>query len=566
MNKIEDRNNEEMEIDLGRLLRAVIDRAWLVAATAVVCAVLTAVCTFFFITPKYKAAAMFYVNNNSFSVGDASLSISSGDLVTSRGLVDSYIVILNTRETLNDVRDYAGVKRTYAELKGMISASAVNETEIFQVAVTSSDPNEAERIANAIAYILPKRIGTIIDGTSAKVVDAAVVPSAPSSPSYTKNTMLGFLLGLFVSVGAVVLHELFDITIRSEEDVTQLCDHPILAAVPDMTAHGKGGTYYSHYYGYGRNGSKKDAYAAASQAKQPEVINKGLGFAANKTYKILRRKIQKNAYAASIQGENQHEVMGKGISFAATEAYKLLRTKIQFSFTDDNECRVIGLSSALSGEGKSLTAVNFAYTLSQLGKKVMLIDCDMRRPTLAEKLGINKKPGLSSYLTGQSHLVDLVQNCNLKGSEEAFHVISAGQNPPNPVELLSSARMQNALNTMRKAYDYIILDLPPVGEVTDALAVANATDGMLLVVRQNYCDRLALSEAVRQFEFIDAKILGTVFNCTSEHGSHYGNGYYKRYHKYYYKRYHRSHYYDKSYAAAANSASAQETVNNKTGE
>ena len=103
MNEIEIRKNDEIEIDLGRVFRAVLDRAWLVAVVSVVCAVVMFLGTFFFITPQYTSAAMFYVNNNSFSVGDASLSISNGDLVTSRGLVDSYIVILKTRETLNDV-------------------------------------------------------------------------------------------------------------------------------------------------------------------------------------------------------------------------------------------------------------------------------------------------------------------------------------------------------------------------------------------------------------------------------------------------------------------------------
>ena len=496
MNEKEFQKNEEIEIDLGRDLRAVMDRAWLVAIVAVLCAVLTFLGTFFFITPEYESSAMFYVNNSNLSLGDASVSISSGDLTTSRNLVDSYIVILNTRETLVDVIDYASVSRSYKEVKNMLSAEAVNETEIFKVTVTSTDPQEAEQIANAIAYILPKRIGTIIDGTSAKVVDAAIVPTKPSSPSYMKNTIVGFLVGFVLSVGAIALREIFDITIRVEDDVAQCCKHPILAAVPDMAAPGKG----SSYYGYGSSRSKKGKYATATQQAKRSVI-------------------------------------GPNISFAASEAYKLLRTKLQFSFADENDSRIIGLSSALSGEGKSLTAVNLAYTLSQLDKKVLLVDCDMRRPTLAEKTGVLKYPGLSNYLTRQCSLDDVVQVCNLKDGEQVFHVIAAGQNPPNPVELLSSARMKKALAELRRVYDYVILDLPPVGEVSDALAITKETDGILLVVRQNYCDRNVLADAARQFEFINAKTLGVVFNCTSEHG---GKGYYKRYYKRYYKGYAKS--------------------------
>ena len=491
MNEREIQKNEEIEIDLGRVLRAVMSRAWLVVVVAVLCAVLTFAGTFFFITPQYESAAMFYVNNSNLSLGDTSLSISSGDLSTSRNLVDSYIVILNTRETLVDVIDYAGASRNYKELREMITAEAVNETELFRVTVTSPDPQEAERIANAIAYILPKRIGTIIDGTSARVADAAIVPSSPSSPSYPKNTVIGFLLGFVLSVGVIALREIFDTTIRAEEDITQSCKHPILAAVPDMTVSGKGGSYY------GSSRNKKGKYAAATQ-------------------------------------QAKRGLMGPNISFAASEAYKLLRTKLQFSFADENDCHIIGISSALSGEGKSLTAVNLAYALSQLDKKVLLVDCDMRRPTLAEKIGILKYPGLSNYLTRQCHLNELIQQCELKKGENVFHVISAGQNPPNPVELLSSERMKKALGAMRGAYDYVILDLPPVGEVSDAMAIAKETDGILLVVRQNYCDRSVLADAVHQFDFINAKTLGIVFNATQENG---GKGYYKRYYKGYAKSY-----------------------------
>ena len=485
---------EEMELDLGRLLRAVLDHAWTVCLVTVLCAVIAFAGTFFLITPQYQAATKFYVNNNSRLPGDNTASMSSGDLSTSRSLVDSYLVILNTKETILDVIEYAQTSLPYEVVKDMINAKAVNETEIFEVTVTSPDAEEALRIADAISQVLPNRIGTIIDGTSAKVVETAVLPQGPSSPSYPKNTVIGALLGFVLVVMVIVLREIFDVTIRGEEDIALCCKYPILASVPDMTAPSKGGSYY--------DSSKK------------------------------RNKKKGGTFAADAQ-QKRTGLMGKHVSFAAAEAYKLLRTKLQFSFADENGCRVIGLSSALSGEGKSLTAINLAYTLSQLNKKVILIDCDMRRPTLAEKLGIAKTPGLSSFLTGQCNLDELLQRCNLKGDEAAFAVIAAGQNPPNPVELLSSARMEAALNALRKYYDYVILDLPPVGEVTDAMAVAQKTDGMLLVVRQNYCNRIVLADAARQFGFIHSKILGIVVNCVVEPGRTYGKSYYKRYYKYY---------------------------------
>ncbi len=491
--------SETSGVDLQRLVYVLLRKAWLIGLVSIVCAVVVLLGSVFLITPKYEASAVFYVNNSALSIGDASLSIESGDITASKSLVNTYIVILKDRVTLVDILDYAGVDLHYSELEDLIKAEPLNETEVFKVTVTNSNPQDAASLANAVAYILPKRIASIIDGSSAKIVSDAVTPVKPSSPNYTVNTLVGFLLALILSVGIITVREIYDITIQTENDINQCCRHPILVSVPDMAAPGKGGSSY-YGYGKGKSGKKKGKYSTTSQGAKNTII-------------------------------------GPDISFAASEAYKLLRTKLEFSFADENNCRVIGISSALSGEGKSLTAVNLAFALSQLNKKVLLVDCDMRRPTLAEKLGILKQPGLSSYLSRQCHLDELVQMCSMKNNENAFHVISAGQNPPNPIELLSSERMKKALSAMRDAYDYVILDFPPVGEVSDAMAVAKETDGMLLVVRQNCCDRVTLSETVRQFEFINAKVLGVVFNGTNEQGGNYGKGYYKRYYKSYYKKY-----------------------------
>ncbi|MBE6992485.1 MAG: polysaccharide biosynthesis tyrosine autokinase [Ruminococcaceae bacterium] len=502
--KVTTQNNEELEIDLRRIFEIIWNKLWLIVVVGIVGAAAAFAVTHFFITPQYQSAAMFYVNNNSLSVGDASLSISSSDIVASKSLVDTYIVILNTRETLNDVIDYADVDRSYAEVKGMLSAEPVNETEIFQIVVTSPDPVEAENIASAIAYILPKRISSIIEGTSAKIVDTAVVPVSPSSPSYPKNTMLGCMLGVLLTVMAIVLYEVFDVTIRTEDDITKRIKYPVLASVPDMENTSRSGYYKSGYYYYGYGNRKKN---------------------------------QKNK---RLQSKEKPALIGGQISFSASEAYKLLRTKLQFSFADEIQTRIIGVSSALAGEGKSLTSANLAYSLSELGKKVLLIDCDMRRPSLDTKLTIQKTPGLSDYLTGQCSVTDVFQPCGLPESENAFSVIAAGRNPPNPIELLSSARMSELLKSFRDTFDYVVLDLPPVMEVSDAMAVAKETDGILLVVRQNHGNNIVLNSVVREFEFVGAKLLGVVFNCTQDSGGSYYSKYYRRYYGRYYKRYYRS--------------------------
>ena len=498
-----------LEINLQKLFGAILNKMWLIVLVAVIAAIVTFLGTYFFVTPQYQSSAMFYVNNSSFSMGDASFSITSSDITASKSLVKSYIVILQTRQTMDDIIDYTGLDRTHTQLMSMITAQSVDNTEIFKVVVESPNPEEAKKIADAISYILPKRISSIIEGTSAKVVDMPKVPVNPSSPSYTTNAIIGFLVGLTLTVSVIALMEIFDVTIRSEDDIAQNSEHPILASVPDMSMPTKSG----YYYGYG---SKKGDKAALN-GKQPTLV-------------------------------------GKGIAFTATEAYNLLRTKLQFSFAGDNRCRVIAVSSAMSGEGKSLSAVNLAYSMSQLGKRVLLIDCDMRRPSLNVKLPVKKTPGLSNYLSGLCALDAIFQPCGIVGEENAFQVVSSGRNPPNPIELISSEKMSQMLKTLRSSYDYIILDMPPVGEVSDALAVAQDTDGVLLVVRQNYCNRVVLNDTIRQFEFMEAKILGVVCNCSTKSGGGYTKKYYKRYGSKYAGRY------ASAQAAAEEKPAEQETT------
>lgn len=474
--------NDEIEIDISRLISALINKAWLVGIASVLCAVIALIGTLLLATPLYESSAMFYVTNSSVSQGEASLTISSADISASRGLAQSCIVILNTGETLNEVIDYAGVDCSFDQAKKMISAALVDNTEIFSVVVTGPDPQETEKIANAIVHILPKRLSSIIEGASAKIVDFAAVPSSPSSPNKTKIAVIGLMLGMVMSGGWVILRELMDTTIHTEEDIVQNCNYPVLASVPAMACYSKGGSYC----GYG----KKRACKKTDPKKDKKPV-----------------------------------LVGPDISFLAAESYKILRTKLQFSFGKEGGCHVIGISSAMAGEGKSLSAVNLAYSISQLGRRVLLIDCDMRRSSLADIISVDKCPGLSDFLTGQANPEDLLQHCGIENDEKAFHVISSGHTPPNPMELLNSGRMERMLACLRQKYDDIILDLPPVGEVGDAMAATKLTDGMLLVVRQGYCNRIALNSAVRQFEFVDTKLLGVVYNCTAEERTGFRSGY-----------------------------------------
>ena len=229
------------------------------------------------------------------------------------------------------------------------------------------------------------------------------------------------------------------------------------------------------------------------------------------------------------QSNESRTMICDDLSFDASEAYKLLRTNIMFSFPQSEEagCKAIGVTSAVRDEGKSVTAINLAYSLALDGKNVLLMECDLRLPTLSKRMILNRAPGLSNVLVGLNSVNDALQQH--KG-QTSLYILTAGEVPPNPSELLGSGRMKKLLAEFRKSFDYVILDLPPVTIVADALVISKMVDGMVIVVRQDYTDRNILGNTVKQLQFVDANILGFVFNCAenTSAGSKYRR-YYKRY-------------------------------------
>ena len=220
-------------------------------------------------------------------------------------------------------------------------------------------------------------------------------------------------------------------------------------------------------------------------------------------------------------------VVGANIGFGAAEAYKRLRTNLEFSLPDASSgCRVIGITSSLKGEGKSTTSINLAYTIAQTGKNVLLIECDLRLPTYSKILRLAPAPGFTNLLMGTADGGQVLQKY---GSMDNLRIITAGDIPPNPAELLSSKRMRLAVDAMKNVADVIILDLPPVGEVTDAQVASRLTDGMVIVVRENYCNKRALDETMRQMKLAEAKILGFVMTDSNVQKKGYYKGGYGSY-------------------------------------
>ena len=234
-----------MEIDLLSLAAALWQRAWIILIAMIIGGAAAFSYAYFMITPLYQSSALMYVNNSSISLGSTSVSLS--DLSTSARLVDTYLVIIKTRLTLNEVIERADLRYSYEQLSNMITASAVNNTEIFRVTVTGPDPVEAALIANTVADVLPDKINEVMEGSSARIVDFAVVPASKASPSITRYTAIGLMLGMVLSAAVIILMDLFDDQIRDEEFLTDNYDYSVLAVVPNLKSHEEGKGYYGAY-------------------------------------------------------------------------------------------------------------------------------------------------------------------------------------------------------------------------------------------------------------------------------------------------------------------------------
>ncbi len=253
---MENKHEDIIEIDLLQLCRALLHRAWIIVLVTILTGALTATYTMYMVTPLYTSNVLVYVNSNDITLGQTKVSISQGDLAAAQSLVDTYAVILNSRNTLNSVIERGDLDYSYEELSKMISSASVNGTEIFSISVTNPDPEEAALIANTIARVLPGKIASIVEGSSARIVDMAVVARKPTSPSISRNTILGALVGMLLSCAVIVIRELMDDMVYDTDYLIQTFNLPVLAAIPDLLE-SKSGSYYQNYYYGGSDKSEK---------------------------------------------------------------------------------------------------------------------------------------------------------------------------------------------------------------------------------------------------------------------------------------------------------------------
>lgn len=417
-------------------------------------------------TSTYVAQISFYVYSNPDYITDSSVNINSSELSQAKNLLTSYMQILRSKTFLKKVREETGLPYSVEYIRSCISASAIQNTPVFVVSVFHPDPTGAMDIANAIGNLAPDEIIRIVKSGGIEILDKAELPTVPyQSTSVTKLAIIGGLGGFALAAFWFLLRGLLDTTVRKKYEIEDIFKIPILGDVPQFPS---------------------------STKKKP--FNK---------------------------------VLSLESPFAVKESYSNIRTNLRFT-GNSKRCPVYAITSADQEEGKTLNAINIAISYTQMNKRILVIDGDMRKGSLSSVLGIKNEDGLSEYLAGIVELPFITE------AFDNLSVISSGNVPPNPAELLASDRWKELIEFCTTEYDAIFIDLPPVGIMGDALQIAKSVTAYLLIVRERVTKFDREQMIVRQLEQLGANICGFVYNGISMKSQEYA---YKYYGKDYVKEY-----------------------------
>ncbi len=410
-------------------------------------------------TPMYASSAQLFVQT---APSDANEAYTGGLFATQR--VTSYVNLVGTRKLSEQVSSNLGGELDPRALREAVTAEAVPESVNLVITAQNSDAVVARDVAQAYAEALSALVADIEtpDGRTEAPIRASVVDNAEvATAPVSPNKVRNYGLGVVLGL----LIGVAGAVLRDLLDTT-------VATSEDV-------------------GQVTTAPILGHINADPAAVKKVPSLA-----------------------------LGEPTPWA--ESFRVLRTNMQYVEVDHDR-RVFVISSSLPAEGKSTTSVNLAITLAMAGERVALVECDLRRPTMADRLGLDGAVGTTSVLIGKVTLDDAVQTYG----DTTLTVLPCGPRPPNPSELLQSHSMELMIKELRDRYDIVLLDAPPLLPVTDAALLAAQADGLLAVVRHGKTTRDQLRHALERVESVGAKCVGVVINLapTKKSGSAYGYGY-----------------------------------------
>jgi succinoglycan biosynthesis transport protein ExoP len=338
-----------------------------------------------------------------------------------------------------------------------------------------------------------KENDVILAGTpnNLHITDYAIPPRTPIGPNRLQGILLAFIFSFGFGVCLAVMLEYLDDSVRSTEDVSKVLRLPTLATIPAL-----------------RKGSTP-RQLLPSQATSLLQTRNGNGNGNGKSNSALLLDLDKRSPLA--------------------EAYRRLRTSVLLS-SPGHAPKTLVITSCVPSEGKSTTAINLAVSLAQTGARVLVIDADMRRPTVHSSFGIENRGGLSNILSNEmssAETLALVQKEKVSG----LYLLTSGPIPPNPAELVGSEQMRKLLIELGSTFDHIVIDTPPIASFTDGVLLSAIADGVILVIHANECSRKVIQRSQQALQEVRARVLGVVLNRihirSSDHNDYYYHSYYK---------------------------------------
>jgi len=377
------------------------------------------------------------------------------------------------------------LQEALAEQTGI--ADQLNENAIeFKVLRQEADSNR-QLYDGLLQQLKEASLAAGLDSSNVRVVDRARVPQYPSRPNILRNLEFGFLIGLAAGVAIALGLDALDNTVRTPNQAESISALPTLGVIPMQSSFNEGGT----------NIARTHLLKKASRS--------------NMTPRPLISYL-----------EPQSEI---------AEAYRALRTSILLSSVS-HPPRSILVTSSVPQDGKTMTCLNIAIVLAQQGKRVLLVDADLRRPCIHTAFGLADQKGLSNILTGGATVSDVVQAT----VQPNLFVITAGPVPPHPSELLSSSLMQNLLKQWCEEFDHVIVDSSPVISVTDSVLLSVQTDSVLLIIRSGQTTAAHVRRTCNLLQSVKASVLGVVLNAVDLASPDYNHYYYDSTNHYYAKK------------------------------
>ena len=462
-------DKEEDTIDLGAIFNLLLARIGWIILMGVLVGIVAFVITKFVIVPKYTTSTQILViNENKNAADSAGNAVNFSNIQSSTYLAKDYVYMITSKPVMQQVISELGLQDiSYSDLASQISVTTPDDTRILIISVTDENPVKAKQIADSVRENSIEHIQSVIGTDTVRSIDGdigAVIPTSQSSPNVKRDTILGVLLGIIIACAIIILRYILDDSIKTEEDVHNRIGLSVLVNMPF------------------KNDIEKSLYEDDEEKKSKNKL-----------------KLRQNGQVIST---NKNVRLDTTIS----EAYKKLRSNVQFSGRHN---RVIGITSTIPNEGKSIIAMNLAFSLSELGKRVIFIDADLRHSVLIGRYKVGRQvKGLTHYLSGVNSFDEIVCETNVKN----LHMVFSGIVPPNPSELLESVYFRELVKQLRQAYDYVIIDTPPIGAVIDAAIVGKECDGVLLVIGSGDISYKGVQRTESQLRASGSKIIGVALN------------------------------------------------------